>query len=136
MVHDFQLMEWIGANSFRTSHYPYAEEVLDFADRHGIVVIDETAAVGLNLGVGGGFLGGASRARPSRRRCSTTARRPPTRRRIRELIARDKNHPCVVMWSIANEPASNEDGAREYFEPLVAARARARPHPAAHLRRT
>ena len=38
---------------------------------------------------------------------------------LRELIARDKNHPSVVMWSIANEPASNEDGAREYFEPLV-----------------
>ena len=43
---------WIGANSFRTSHYPYAEEVLEQADRQGIVVIDETAAVGLNLGVG------------------------------------------------------------------------------------
>ena len=38
---------------------------------------------------------------------------------IRELIARDKNHACVVMWSIANEPASQEEGAREYFEPLV-----------------
>ena len=44
--------EWIGANSFRTSHYPYAEDVLDYADRHGIVVIDETAAVGLNLDTG------------------------------------------------------------------------------------
>src|SRR4051794_2289500 len=51
MVHDFALLDWIGANSFRTSHYPYAEEVLDFADRHGIVVIDETAAVGQNLGM-------------------------------------------------------------------------------------
>ena len=59
MVNDFALLGWIGANSFRTSHYPYAEEVLDLADRLGVVVIDETAAVGLNLGVGGGFfLGG------------------------------------------------------------------------------
>ena len=59
MLHDFELLRWIGANSFRTSHYPYAEEVLDMADRLGIVVIDETAAVGLNLGIGGGlFLGG------------------------------------------------------------------------------
>jgi beta-glucuronidase len=57
MVHDFQLMKWIGANSFRTSHYPYAEEVLDYADRQGIVVIDETAAVGLNLGVASGLFG-------------------------------------------------------------------------------
>ena len=42
MVHDFQLRKWMGANSFRTSHYPYAEEVMDFADRNGVVVIDET----------------------------------------------------------------------------------------------
>ncbi|MCX4831334.1 beta-glucuronidase [Streptomyces sp. NBC_01016] len=119
LVHDFQLLDWTGANSFRTSHYPYAEEVLDFADRHGIVVIDETAAVGLNLGVQGGLTG-----------------IPPTptfapenfggvmgdvhAQHLRELIDRDKNHPSVVMWSLANEPASNEEGAREYFEPLVA----------------
>ena len=31
-------MTWLGANSFRTAHYPYAEEVLEYADRHGIVV--------------------------------------------------------------------------------------------------
>src|SRR5947208_9853515 len=36
-----------------------------------------------------------------------------------ELIARDKNHPTLVMWSIANEPASEEEGAHEYFQPLV-----------------
>ena len=29
LAHDFALLEWIGANSIRTSHYPYAEEVLD-----------------------------------------------------------------------------------------------------------
>ncbi|WP_349428677.1 sugar-binding domain-containing protein [Microbacterium sp. LWS13-1.2] len=33
---------------------------------------------------------------------------------IRELIDRDKNHPNVVMWSIANEPDSVEEGAREW----------------------
>ena len=61
MVHDFELLDWLGANSFRTSHYPYAEEVLDHADRLGIVVIDETAAVGLNLGVAGGIFGDVAR---------------------------------------------------------------------------
>ena len=35
LVHDFELMTWTGANSFRTSHYPYSEEVLDYADRRG-----------------------------------------------------------------------------------------------------
>src|SRR5215203_7534507 len=57
LVHDFELLKWIGANSFRTSHYPYAEAVLDYADRQGIVVIDEAAAVGMNMGLGGGIFG-------------------------------------------------------------------------------
>lgn len=38
---------------------------------------------------------------------------------IKELVARDKNHPSVVMWCVANEPVSEEDGAYEYFKPLV-----------------
>ncbi|MDT0143936.1 beta-glucuronidase [Microbacterium sp. PRC9] len=119
MVHDFSLMDWIGANSFRTSHYPYAEEFLDYADRHGIVVIDETAAVGLNLGLGGGFHGGKSEPAysPTMFNGNTQAAHAQG---IRELIGRDKNHPSVVMWSIANEPDSIEDGAREYFAPLAA----------------
>ena len=37
---------------------------------------------------------------------------------IRELIARDKNHPSVVLWSIANEPESDTEGAENYFRPL------------------
>jgi beta-glucuronidase len=118
LVHDFQLLDWVGANSFRTSHYPYAEEVLEFADRNGIVVVDETAAVGLNLGVQGGLTGIGPKPTFSPETFNDETQAAHAQH-IRELIARDKNHPSVVMWSIANEPASNEDGAREYFEPLV-----------------
>lgn len=118
LVHDFQLLDWVGANSFRTSHYPYAEEVLEFADRHGIVVVDETAAVGLNLGVQGGLTGVGPKPTfsPDTFNHETQAAHA---QHLREVISRDKNHPSVVMWSIANEPASNEDGAREFFKPLV-----------------
>jgi beta-glucuronidase len=118
LVHDFQLLEWIGANSFRTSHYPYADEVLDFADRHGIVVIDETAAVGLNLLVQGGLAGRATQPTFSPETVNDDTREAHAQH-LRELVARDKNHPSVVMWCIANEPSSSEQGAREYFEPLV-----------------
>jgi beta-glucuronidase len=118
LVHDFQLMEWTGANSFRTSHYPYAEEVLDFADRHGIVVIDETAAVGLNLAVAGGLVGRTHQPTFSADTFNDDTRAAHAQA-IRELVARDKNHPSVVMWCLANEPSSNEEGARKYFEPLV-----------------
>lgn len=44
---DLNLLKAIGANSFRTSHYPYSEEMMRLADRMGIVVIDEVPAVGL-----------------------------------------------------------------------------------------
>ncbi|MGP0031622.1 MAG: beta-glucuronidase [Acidimicrobiales bacterium] len=126
MVHDFALLRWLGANSFRTSHYPYAEEVLDQADRLGIVVIDETAAVGLNLGVGGGlFLGGPKTTFSEETIGSAT--QAAHRRAIEELIARDKNHPSVVLWSLANEPESHSDEARAYFEPLFAVARKADP---------
>ena len=126
MVHDFSLLSWLGANSFRTSHYPYAEEVLDYADRTGMVVIDETAAVGLNLGVGGGlFLGGPITTYSEE--TIGTATQLVHQRAIAELIARDKNHPSVVLWSLANEPESHTDAAHTYFEPLFAAARTADP---------
>lgn len=119
LVHDFELLQWIGANSFRTSHYPYAEEVLDYADRKGIVVIDETAAVGINLAIQGGLAGGASRDTFADDFANDNTQAAHAQA-IRELIERDKNHPSVVMWCIANEPDSYSEGSREYFEPLVA----------------
>lgn len=127
MVHDFHLMRWAGANSFRTSHYPYAEDVLEYADRHGIVVIDETAAVGLNLAIGAGMGTGATRATFGPEGFGDDTRTAHAHA-IRELIARDKNHPSVVMWCIANEPASFEEGARPYFESLVVLTRELDPH--------
>ncbi|CAC5363453.1 uidA [Mytilus coruscus] len=44
---DFNILKWLGVNCFRTSHYPYAEEIMDQADQQGIVVIDESPAIGL-----------------------------------------------------------------------------------------
>ena len=117
LVHDFELLKWIGANSFRTSHYPYAEDVLDYADRHGIVIIDETAAVGLNMGLGGGIFGGQGYTTFSPDTINDATQQVHAQA-IRELIARDKNHPSVVLWSIANEPESDTAGAEEYFRPL------------------
>jgi beta-glucuronidase len=119
LVHDMELMRWIGANSFRTSHYPYAEEVYDYADRLGLVVIDEVAAVGQNMGLAGGIFGGQSYTTFSPETINDVSRAAHAQA-IRELIARDKNHPSVVLWSIANEPESDTDAARAYFEPLFA----------------
>jgi beta-glucuronidase len=117
LLHDFELLKWIGANSFRTSHYPYSEDVLDYADRQGIVLIDETAAVGLNMGLGGGIFGGQGYKTFSPETANDVTQEVHAQA-IRELIARDKNHPSVVLWSIANEPESETPEAEDYFRPL------------------
>ncbi|MCW2811737.1 MAG: beta-glucuronidase [Friedmanniella sp.] len=117
LVHDFELLDWVGANSFRTSHYPYSEDVLDYADRQGLVLIDETAAVGLNMGLGGGIFGGQGYTTFSPDTANDATQRVHAQA-IRELIARDKNHPSVVLWSIANEPESETQESQDYFRPL------------------
>lgn len=106
-VKDMSLIKWMNANSFRTSHYPYAEEMYDLADEEGIVIIDETPAVGIGAGTD---------ADPYK----TFNIREHHESVIRDLIARDKNHPSVVMWSMANEPDTEHwpTSAKEYWMSL------------------
>jgi beta-glucuronidase len=89
LVRDFELLRWLGANSFRTSHYPYAEEALMLADEYGVMVIAETPGVSLAFSDPPGVI-------EARYRQLETA--------MGELIHRDRNHPCVILWSLANEP--------------------------------
>lgn len=89
IVKDGALLEWIGANSYRTSHYPYAEEAMDYADRAGLLIVDEIPAVGL-------MFGEDSELRETQLRTC--------KQQLTELIERDSYHPSVIMWSVANEP--------------------------------
>lgn len=114
-VKDINLMKWMGANSFRTSHYPYSEEFLRLADREGIVVINECAAVGLNFDLAAFF----GIFEPGSQTWDTIGTHKDHEMAMRELIKRDKNHPCVVMWSVANEAAEQTEGALEYFQPII-----------------
>ncbi len=116
-IKDVSLMKWQGANSFRCSHYPYSEEMMRIADQEGLVVIDETTAVGINFDFGGGanFGGQKIGTYDKEHGIKTFDHHKDV---IRDLIDRDKNYACVVMWNIANEPDSYSEGAYEYFEPL------------------
>jgi beta-glucuronidase len=89
LVRDHELLRWVGANSYRTSHYPYSEEAMMLADRLGVLVIDETPAVSLNFADTDDLV--------AKRLAQCTLQ-------LDELIARDKHHPSVIMWCIANEP--------------------------------
>jgi beta-glucuronidase len=119
MVKDYQLLRWVGANSYRTSHYPYSEEEMQLADRAGFLIIDETPSVSIQFDTAENM----------------AARLPQCLNYIDEMIARDKNHPSVIMWSVANEPMPRnvmarlggaviddplEEAAREFLHKLVA----------------
>jgi len=110
-IKDFNLLKWIGANSFRTSHYPYSDEVLFLADKYGIAVIEEAPAVGMNLWNPENkvFRKGRIDERTLEHHLQV----------IKEMIDRDKNHPSVVMWSVANEAATFEEEAEEYFKKVI-----------------
>jgi beta-glucuronidase len=86
LVKDFHLLRWIGANSVRTSHYPYSEEFLDLADQFGVLVIDEVFSINLDF------------------RRTTADTLANHKRAVAELIARDASRTCVIAWSLANEP--------------------------------
>jgi beta-glucuronidase len=101
IVKDYALMQWMGANSFRTTHYPFSEQMLDLADELGFLVIDETPAVGLFF-----------------REDGLERRTTLCQQYLQEMIARDKNHPSVIAWSLANEPHSTPPHARPFFERL------------------
>ncbi len=105
VVKDLNLLRWVGANSFRTSHYPYAEEVLQQADRHGILIIDEVAANTLSM---------CAVRDPARREELAAAHRA----QIDELVARDYNYASVVAWSLGNECETYLENA-DYFGQMV-----------------
>lgn len=115
---DYSLMKWCGCNAFRTSHYPYSEEMMRQADRKGFVVINEVPAVGLSLNFDCYNAGSTKTVQPGQETWRRIQVFDHHQQVLRELIDRDKNHPCVVMWSIANQPALEEDGCYGYFKPL------------------
>uniref|UniRef100_A0A914KSK9 Beta-glucuronidase n=1 Tax=Meloidogyne incognita TaxID=6306 RepID=A0A914KSK9_MELIC len=100
MIKDLNIFEWLNANCYRTSHYPYSEERAYEADRRGIVVITEVPAVGLR-----NFVKSLAKLHA---------------KMITEMINRDKNHPSIISWSLANEPLIKGDASFEYFRPITA----------------
>jgi beta-glucuronidase len=106
-VRDHELLKWVNANSYRTTHYPYSEELVRLADEQGILLIAEAPAVSVNFD----HLQDESVRRELYDRHATA---------LKELIDRDFNAPSVIAWSVANEATTNRPAARDYFADLAA----------------
>lgn len=116
MKRDFELMKWIGANSFRTSHYPYSEEIYQMADREGFLIIDEVPAVGMFQSLMNFMEASTGKQTAFFKKETTPVLLKAHLRAIEEMIARDKNHPSVVAWSLLNEPETTNEAAVPYFK--------------------
>lgn len=115
VVMDMNIMKSLGANSFRTLHYPYADETMQLADKMGFLVIDEVPAVGL--------FEDFTTTGPDTEKTQNTWDLLHTQKNhqqaLKEMIERDHDHPSVIIWSLANEPASMEKGAHKYFKQIA-----------------
>ena len=120
MKRDFELMKWIGANSFRTSHYPYSEEIYQMADREGFLVIDEVQAVGCFPSLMNFAEASSGKKTAFFAKETTLQLLEHHKHSVGEMIRRDKNHACVIAWSLLNEPETNDDASTPYFEEIFA----------------
>ena len=78
----------MGCNAYRCSHNPPTPELLDICDRLGMLVLDENRLMGVSQ---------------------------EHLLQLERMVLRDRNHPCVIAWSIGNEEwaiEGNIKGAR------------------------
>jgi beta-galactosidase len=83
-----EMLKEMGCNAIRTSHNPPAPELLDLCDRMGFIVMDEAFDMW------------------HRRKTQNDYARffdEWHMRDLQDMVRRDRNHPCILMWSIGNE---------------------------------
>lgn len=100
-----EILKEMGCNALRTSHNPPAPEVLEVCDRMGIVVIDEAFDEWRIAKCENGY---------------NSLFDEWAEKDLRAFIRRDRNHPCVTMWSIGNEiPEQGQPDGAEVAKFLV-----------------
>lgn len=101
-IEDLQLLEAMGANFVRGSHYPQDPRFLDLCDERGILVWNE--ATGWQHTV---------------EHFADPAFIEAQRINIGEMIASGRNHPSVIMWGLQNESHSEDESNRPGYETLI-----------------
>lgn len=99
IYNDLVLIRQMGANSIRTAHYPNDEIFLDLCDELGILVWEENHARGLEED-----------------RMKHPLFEEQAEQVIREMIFYHYNHPCIFIWGILNECASETLFGRFCYE--------------------
>jgi beta-galactosidase len=100
MIQDIRLMKQNNINSVRTCHYPDVTEWYALCDEYGLYVVDEADIESHGMGYG------------DRTLAKVPSWGPAHLDRTVRMFERDKNHACVIVWSLGNE-AGFGDNFRE-----------------------
>lgn len=92
---DLRHMKAMGANFVRLAHYPHHPSTLDLCDRLGLLVMDEIPLYWWGRDPNSGE--------------DHSVKLTEATRQLREMIARDINHPSVLFWSVSNETFEHLD---------------------------
>jgi len=84
---DMEILKQHNFNAVRTSHYPPVSKYLDLADEYGLYIIDEAG----------------TEAHATEQVSNDQQFRSMYLERVRKMVLRDRNHPCVLFWSAGNE---------------------------------
>ena len=103
MLADYDDLKTLNEVLTRPVHYPQDETILDYADRHGILLIPEVPAWQL-----------------TQQQMNNEQMRELEKQQISEMILTDFNHPCVWAWSVGNEIESETIAGAEFVEEMVA----------------
>jgi beta-galactosidase/beta-glucuronidase len=93
MVQDVVLMKRHNINAVRTSHYPDDPRFYDLCDRYGLYVIDEADLECHGMAEAGDW----------NRLSDDPEWTAAYVDRVERMVQRDRNHPCVILWSLGNE---------------------------------
>lgn len=90
---DFELMKQLNINNIRTSHYPPTTRYLELADEYGFYVVDEVG----------------NEAHATEYLSTLPEWLPAYLERVEKMVLRDRNHPCIIMWSAGNESGEGDN---------------------------
>ncbi|RWN62294.1 glycoside hydrolase family 2 TIM barrel-domain containing protein [Mesorhizobium sp.] len=99
--HDYDDMKELHVTLTRPVHYPQHQEVLDYSDRNGILLVPEIPVWQFN-----------------EKQLSDPKVRALAKQMLREMVEHDANHPSIFAWSVANESETSTPGGRAYFKTL------------------
>ncbi|HNW74580.1 MAG TPA: glycoside hydrolase family 2 TIM barrel-domain containing protein [Bacteroidales bacterium] len=92
MLMDIKLMKEANINTVRTCHYPDDPYWYELCDEHGLYVIDEANIESHGMGYN-----------PDKTLGNKPEWKAAHLNRTERMVERDKNHPCVIIWSLGNE---------------------------------